>query len=188
MHATPLLLPSIDAGDAWPRSRSKSIRSLPICWCCTTGSAAISIACSCRRRRPANCRTSCGDIPAWKRSSRCPTATCISNSTSRPRASGPPIASKAIASGVTPLHPAPPPRVICRRRDGELEADIDIHLGAFPELRGCDQGPRGCGSPCPPSSRASRDTFPIGRWRIRQASPTFIIAMALPWRLAGDPS
>src|SRR6186713_2098635 len=36
--------------------------------------------------------------------------------------------------GVISLHPAPPPRVICRRREGELDADIDIHLDAFPEL------------------------------------------------------
>jgi hypothetical protein len=36
--------------------------------------------------------------------------------------------------GVTPLHPTPPPRVIVRRRDGSLEADIDIHLGAIPGL------------------------------------------------------
>jgi hypothetical protein len=36
--------------------------------------------------------------------------------------------------GMTPLHPEPPPRVLVRRRDGELEADIDIHLGAIPGL------------------------------------------------------
>ncbi len=36
--------------------------------------------------------------------------------------------------GMTPLQPAPPPRVICRRRNGELEADVDVHLGAIPDL------------------------------------------------------
>lgn len=36
--------------------------------------------------------------------------------------------------GVISQHPAPPPRVICRRRGNELDADVDIHLGAFPEL------------------------------------------------------
>jgi hypothetical protein len=36
--------------------------------------------------------------------------------------------------GVTPLQPEPPPRVICRRRGDELEADVDIHLGAIPGL------------------------------------------------------
>jgi hypothetical protein len=36
--------------------------------------------------------------------------------------------------GMTPLHPTPSPRVIVRRRDGELEADIDIHLGAIAGL------------------------------------------------------
>jgi hypothetical protein len=36
--------------------------------------------------------------------------------------------------GMTPLHPIPPPRVMVRRRDNELEADIDIHLGAIPGL------------------------------------------------------
>ena len=36
--------------------------------------------------------------------------------------------------GMTPLHPEPPPRVMFRRRDGELEADIDIHLDAIPGL------------------------------------------------------
>jgi hypothetical protein len=36
--------------------------------------------------------------------------------------------------GMTPLHPAPPPRVITRRREGELAADIDIHLDAIAGL------------------------------------------------------
>ena len=36
--------------------------------------------------------------------------------------------------GMTPLHPAPPPRVVVRRHGGELEADIDIHLAAIPGL------------------------------------------------------
>ncbi|HEY0940862.1 MAG TPA: DOMON-like domain-containing protein [Steroidobacter sp.] len=36
--------------------------------------------------------------------------------------------------GMTPLHPEPPPRVMFRRRDGELAADIDIHLDAIPGL------------------------------------------------------
>jgi hypothetical protein len=36
--------------------------------------------------------------------------------------------------GMTALQPAPPPRVICRRRDDQLEADVDLHLGAIPEL------------------------------------------------------
>lgn len=36
--------------------------------------------------------------------------------------------------GMTPLYPAPPPRVIWRRREGELEVDVDIHLGAIPGL------------------------------------------------------
>jgi hypothetical protein len=36
--------------------------------------------------------------------------------------------------GVTSLQPAPPPRVICRRRDGELDVDVDIHLDSIPEL------------------------------------------------------
>lgn len=36
--------------------------------------------------------------------------------------------------GVTPLHPDPPPRVIVRRRESTLEADIDIHLGTIPGL------------------------------------------------------
>lgn len=36
--------------------------------------------------------------------------------------------------GMTPLHPEPPPRVMFRRREGELAADIDIHLDAIPGL------------------------------------------------------
>lgn len=36
--------------------------------------------------------------------------------------------------GMTPLHPDPPPRVVVRRREGELDADIDIHLDAIPGL------------------------------------------------------
>lgn len=36
--------------------------------------------------------------------------------------------------GMTPLHPEPSPRVVVRRRDGELDADIDIHLGAIAGL------------------------------------------------------
>ncbi|MBL8269240.1 DOMON-like domain-containing protein [Steroidobacter sp.] len=36
--------------------------------------------------------------------------------------------------GMTPVHPAVPPRVIMRRREGELDADVDIHLGAIPGL------------------------------------------------------
>ena len=35
---------------------------------------------------------------------------------------------------VTSLHPAPPPRVVVRRREGELEADVDIHLGGIAGL------------------------------------------------------
>jgi hypothetical protein len=35
---------------------------------------------------------------------------------------------------MTSLQPAPPPRIICRRRNGQLEADVDVHLGAIPEL------------------------------------------------------
>ncbi|HEY0682565.1 MAG TPA: DOMON-like domain-containing protein [Steroidobacter sp.] len=40
--------------------------------------------------------------------------------------------------GMTPLHPAPPPRVIVRRREGELDFDVDIHLGAIPGLTADD--------------------------------------------------
>ncbi len=72
--------------------------------------------------------------PAWKRSSASPTATPTSNSTSRPRASGRCIDSKPIGKDVTSLNPLPPPRVIVRRHGEELEADIDIHLGAIPGL------------------------------------------------------
>ncbi|MBM0107459.1 DOMON-like domain-containing protein [Steroidobacter sp. S1-65] len=36
--------------------------------------------------------------------------------------------------GMTPLHPDPPPRVLVRRREGELDVDVDIHLGAIPGL------------------------------------------------------
>ena len=36
--------------------------------------------------------------------------------------------------GMTSLQPAAPPRVLCRRRNGHLEVDIDVHLGAIPEL------------------------------------------------------
>ena len=35
---------------------------------------------------------------------------------------------------VTSLNPAPSPRVIVRRHGDELEADVDIHLGAIPGL------------------------------------------------------
>jgi hypothetical protein len=35
---------------------------------------------------------------------------------------------------VTSLNPVPPPRVIVRRRDDELGADVDIHLSAIPGL------------------------------------------------------
>ena len=31
--------------------------------------------------------------------------------------------------GMTPVQPQHPPRIICRRRDGSLEADVDVHLG-----------------------------------------------------------
>ncbi len=40
----------------------------------------------------------------------------------------------AYRQGMTPLQPDPPPRVIARRREGELAFDIDIHLGAIPGL------------------------------------------------------
>lgn len=36
--------------------------------------------------------------------------------------------------GMTPLYPEPSPRVIARRREGELDIDVDIHLGAIPGL------------------------------------------------------
>lgn len=36
--------------------------------------------------------------------------------------------------GVTSFDPMPPPRVIVRRHGDELEADVDIHLGAIPGL------------------------------------------------------
>jgi hypothetical protein len=35
---------------------------------------------------------------------------------------------------VMPVNPVPAPRVLVRRRDDELEADVDIHLGAIPGL------------------------------------------------------
>lgn len=34
-------------------------------------------------------------------------------------------------TGMRPLEPAQPPKVLCRRRTGELDADIDVHLPAF---------------------------------------------------------
>lgn len=37
-------------------------------------------------------------------------------------------------AGMTPLYPAPPPRLIVQRRDGELATDIDIDLGAIAGL------------------------------------------------------
>jgi hypothetical protein len=36
--------------------------------------------------------------------------------------------------GMTPLYPDPSPRVIVRRREDELAADVDIHLSAIPGL------------------------------------------------------
>ena len=36
--------------------------------------------------------------------------------------------------GMTALQPTPAPRIICRRRDDQLEVDVDVHLGAIPEL------------------------------------------------------
>jgi hypothetical protein len=36
--------------------------------------------------------------------------------------------------GVHPVNLTPPPRVICRRREGELDIDVDLNLQSIPEL------------------------------------------------------
>jgi hypothetical protein len=90
--------------------------------------------------------------------------------------------------GVTSLHPAPPPRVICRRRGNELDADIDIHLGAFPEL--ARDALKGREARLAVSAVIENEQGQISYWALAHppGKPDFHHRDGFALALAGDPS
>lgn len=90
--------------------------------------------------------------------------------------------------GVISLHPAPPPRVICRRREGELDADIDIHLGAFPEL--AREALKGREARLAVSAVVENEQGQISYWALAHppGKPDFHHRDGFALALAGDPS
>lgn len=90
--------------------------------------------------------------------------------------------------GMTPLHPTPPPRVIFRRRDGELEADVDIPLGAIAGLTADDL--RGRESRLAVSAVMENEQGCISYWALAHppGKPDFHHRDGFALVLAGDPA
>lgn len=89
---------------------------------------------------------------------------------------------------VTSLQPALPPRVICRRRKGELDADIDIHLGVFPELTG--DALKGREARLAVSAVMENDQGQISYWALAHppGKPDFHHRDGFALLLSGDPA
>ena len=75
--------------------------------------------------------------------------------------------------GMTAIEPPHAPKIICRRREARLEADVDVHLS------GLRAAGRTCSSRSQSCSRICKVAFPTGRWSIRRAMPTSITTPAL---------
>ena len=86
--------------------------------------------------------------------------------------------------GMASLQPTPPPRVICRRRDDQLEADVDVHLGTIPELA------RGRELQLAVSAVMEDDHGRISYWALAHppGKPDFHHRDGFALILAGDPS
>lgn len=89
---------------------------------------------------------------------------------------------------VTSLNPAPPPRVIVRRRDDELEADVDIHLGAIPGLTASEI--KGRRLRLAVSAVMQSEQGVISYWALAHppGKPDFHHRDGFALRLAGDPA
>jgi len=89
---------------------------------------------------------------------------------------------------VTALHPLPSPRVIVRRHGDELEADVDIHLGAIPGLGAAEI--KGRELLLAVSAVMQSDQGVISYWALAHppGKPDFHHRDAFALRLAGDPA
>lgn len=90
--------------------------------------------------------------------------------------------------GMTPLHPAPPPRVIVRRHESELAVDVDVHLGAIPGLRADEIEGRELRLAV--SAVMQGEHGGISYWALAHApgKPDFHHRDGFALRLAGDPA
>ena len=86
--------------------------------------------------------------------------------------------------GMTSLQPMPAPRILCRRRAGELDADIDIHLAAIAELQSARQLRLAV------SAVMENDRGRISYWALAHppGRPDFHHRDGFALALAGDPS
>jgi len=90
--------------------------------------------------------------------------------------------------GMQPVTPMPPPRVICRRREGELDIDVDIPLEGFPEI--ADAIRNGRELRLAASAVIEDDQGRISYWALAHApgKPDFHHRDGFALVLAGDPS
>jgi hypothetical protein len=85
---------------------------------------------------------------------------------------------------MTSLQPVPAPRVICRRRNDELQADVDIHLASIPELQAARQLKLAL------ATVIENDQQRISYWALAHppGKPDFHHRDGFALALAGDPS
>ncbi|MET0536147.1 MAG: DOMON-like domain-containing protein [Steroidobacter sp.] len=90
--------------------------------------------------------------------------------------------------GMQPVILTPPPRVICRRRDGELDIDVDLHLENVPEISDAITNGRELRLAVSAVIEGEQGLFSFWALAHPQGKPDFHHRDGFALVLAGDPS